>query len=34
MKLLRLSAFEWLRAGIAAAMLGTFLYVFFTSMHR
>lgn len=33
MKLLRLSAFEWLLAGIAAATLGMFLYVFFTSMH-
>jgi hypothetical protein len=33
MKHLRLSAFEWVLGGIAAAMLGSFLYIFLTSMH-
>lgn len=33
MKLARLSAFEWVLGGIAAATLGSFLYIFFSSMH-
>lgn len=33
MKHLHLSAAEWVLAAITAAVLGTFLYVFFTSMH-
>jgi hypothetical protein len=33
MKHVRLSAFEWVLGGIAAATLCSFLYIFFTSMH-
>jgi hypothetical protein len=33
MKRVRLSAFEWVLSGIAAVMLGSFLYIFLTSMH-